>query len=85
MSAGPRTGTAVRRFGLGYALRAIARDRATIVVHDVLRRAIPGTIDAVGADHLDLLEHPLDAVPRREAVQGVRAIPFTAVVCIATT
>ena len=79
-SASERT---ARRFGLGYALRALSRDRATVGVS--LAGAGPrllGTIDAVGADHLDLAEH-LEGVPRRrENVRAVTTVPFAAVVAV---
>jgi hypothetical protein len=74
---------AARRFGLGYALRALSRDRATVaisLVGDGLR--LFGTIDSVGADHLDLAEH-LEGVPRRRAnVRTVTTVPFAAVVAV---
>ncbi len=72
-----------RRFGLGYALRALSRDRATVVVsvHGDGPRLL-GTIDAVGADHLDLAEH-LDGLPRRrENVSAVATVPFAALVAV---
>ncbi|HET7819922.1 MAG TPA: hypothetical protein VFL10_00210 [Ornithinibacter sp.] len=72
-----------RRFGLGYALRALSRDRATVVVsvHGDGPRLL-GTIDAVGADHLDLAEH-LDGLPRRrENVRAVATVPFAALVAV---
>ncbi len=72
-----------RRFGLGYALRALSRDRATVVL--TLTGGGPrllGTIDAVGADHLDLAEH-LEGLPRRrENVRAVATVPFAAVVTV---
>jgi len=72
-----------RRFGLGYALRALSRDRATVAIS--LAGGGPrllGTIDAVGADHLDLAEHA-DGVPRRrENVRAVTTVPFGAVVAV---
>ena len=75
-------GTA-RRFGLGYALRALARDRATVAV--TLAGGGPvlvGTIDAVGADHLDLAEHPEEVPRRRENVTAVTTVPFGALVSV---
>ena len=70
-------GRAARRFALGSALRALSRDRATVGV--ALMGGGPllvGTIDAVGADHLDLAEHP-DGLPRRqENVTAVTTVPF---------
>lgn len=68
-----------RRFGLGVALRAVARDRASVAIHDVAGGLATGTIDKVGADHLDLAEHPADAVRRAGALTGHRVIPFAAI------
>lgn len=81
-SAGPRVVTRVRRFGLGAALRAIARDRAGVVVDDRAGRQLTGSIDAVGADHVDIVEHPLDVPRRPEAVQALRVLPFDALICV---
>lgn len=73
-----------RRFKFGFALRALARDRAPVHVYDVSGGCVPGTIDAVGADHLDLSEHPID-VPRRAAnVRATRVVPFAAITAVAT-
>lgn len=68
-----------RRFGLGVALRAIARDRAAVAIHDIAGGLATGTIDAVGADHLDLAEHPADAIRRTTALTGHRVVPFAAI------
>lgn len=68
-----------RRFGLGVALRAVARDRAPVAIHDVAGGLATGTIDKVGADHLDLAEHPADAVRRATALTGHRVVPFAAI------
>lgn len=54
-----------KRFGLGFALRALSRDRATVVLGTVGGRWLTGTIDAVGADWIELAEHPED-LPRRD-------------------
>ncbi|HYN65680.1 MAG TPA: hypothetical protein VES93_02250 [Ornithinibacter sp.] len=76
-------GRSARRFGLGYALRALSRDRATVVLTLVGGGPrLLGTIDAVGADHLDLAEH-LEGLPRRrENVRAVATVPFSAVVTV---
>ncbi len=77
------SGRAARRFGLGYALRALSRDRATVAISLVgAGPRLIGTIDAVGADHLDLAEH-LEGMPRRrENVRAVTTVPFAAVVAV---
>jgi hypothetical protein len=72
-----------RRFRLGYALRALSRDRATVSVVLVGGAApLLGTIDAVGADHLDLAEHDAELPRRRENVTAVATVPFGAVVAV---
>lgn len=71
-----------RRFGLGFALRALSRDRAVVRLTDLAGRTVTGTIDAVGADAVDLAEHPADE-PRRPAnVRAVWTIPVDAIVVI---
>ncbi|WP_392544912.1 hypothetical protein [Oryzobacter telluris] len=71
-SGGPRP---ARRFGLGYALRALSRDRVTVAVGLVGGGApLVGTIDAVGADHLDLAEHPEGTPRRREHVTATTTV-----------
>ncbi|GGL28666.1 hypothetical protein H9L10_02890 [Phycicoccus endophyticus] len=67
-----------RRFGLGYALRALARDRAGVVLGLSEGPALTGTLDVVGADHLVLAEHPEGEPRRRANVTRVLAVPFTA-------
>lgn len=76
----PRTSdqavTAARRFGLGVALRAISRDRGVVAVHDLAGGVWVGTIDFVGADHLEIAVHPADAVRRNVAVTAKRIVPW---------
>ncbi len=74
-----------RRFGLGYALRALSRSRTPIQLDDVLGRTLSGTIDVVGADALDLSEHPIDVPRRPEQVLAVRVVPIAAIVCLMST
>lgn len=68
-TAGPtaagRAAARAKRFGLGFALRALSRDRATVAVGLSGGRVLTGTIDAVGADAFDLSEHAAD-LPRRD-------------------
>jgi hypothetical protein len=71
-----------KRFGLGYALRGLSRDRSVVSLTDIGGSVTTGTIDAVGADALDLSEHPVDLARRAENVVARRVIPFAAIVVI---
>ncbi|WP_377643850.1 hypothetical protein [Oryzobacter terrae] len=82
-SRGGDVAASARRFGLGSALRALSRDRATVAVHLVgVQAALVGTIDAVGADHLDLAEHPEGTVRRRENVSAVTTVATSALLLV---
>ena len=78
----PLRGGRGRRFGLGYALRGLSRDRATVLVTDLDGVVLSGTIDAVGRDVLELSEHAPDLPRRAEHVTGRRLVPFSAVVLV---
>lgn len=67
-----------RRISLAAALRAVARDRSPVRVGLADGSLVTGTLDAVGADHVDLAEHPVGELRRPGAVRGVRTIPFAA-------
>ena len=80
-AAGPAAAMA-KRFGLGYALRGLSRDRSVVSVTDICGSVTTGTIDAVGADALDLSEHPADMARRAENIVARRVIPFAAIVVV---
>jgi hypothetical protein len=71
-----------RRYRLPAVLRAVARDRSPVRLRLVDGTSLTGTIDAVGADHLDLAEHPADELRRARAVLGVRTVMFQALVTV---
>ncbi len=81
---GPGAAAALRRFGLGYALRGLARDRAVVVLSDVTGRALSGRIGVVGADYLELT--PGERGQQRGVDRpSARVIPFAAVACVTGT
>jgi hypothetical protein len=71
-----------RRFGFGYALRGLSRDRAVVTVADVSGLSCTGTIDAVGKDYLEVSEHAPDVPRRPENVTGRRVVPVAGVVLV---
>ena len=71
-----------RRFGLGYALRGLSRNRAVVSLADLGGGSAVGTIDAVGADVLELAEHPADVTRRPENITGRRLVPFAALALV---
>jgi hypothetical protein len=77
-AAAPPNGAVAARLGLGYVLRAVARDRLPVTVHIVDGSTSTGTIDRVGKDYFELAEHPDAEVRRPAGVRTVRIIPFSA-------
>ncbi len=79
-SVGPREGTAIRRFGLGYALRALARDRCTVLLSDVTGRDVVGRLGAVGADYVEVAPERESGSSRRP--HEVCIVPFSALAVV---
>lgn len=73
----PPPGQVLRRLGLASALRALARDRAGVRLLTA-GGEVSGTIDRVGADHVDVAAHPVGEVRRAGAVRSVITVPFVA-------
>lgn len=74
-----------RSLDLRQALRALSRDRAVVRVRDIQGGVTAGTIDRVGADHLDLSTHPDDLPRRSRDVRSVLTIPYASVVSVSRT
>jgi hypothetical protein len=71
-----------RRLGLGPALRTLAGRRVPVSVHLSDGSHFTGTLDRVGADHVDLAEHPTDLARRAADVRTVRTLPMSAVTLV---
>lgn len=83
LSAAPNSeGEVAARIGFGHALRAIARDRSAVTVSYVDGATTTGTLDRVGADFIEVAEHPPAEARRPAAVRAVRTVPFTALAIV---
>jgi hypothetical protein len=74
----PAVGAVEGKLGLAHLLRGIARDRSPVTLFCAGGTPVTGTIDRVGADFVELAEHPLDAPRRRSEVYNVRLVPTQA-------
>jgi hypothetical protein len=81
-AAPPDDGPVGRALDLRRALRGLVRDRAGVAV--VLRdgTTLTGTLDRVGADHVDLAEHAPGEARRAGLVRGVRLLPLPALALV---
>ncbi len=74
-----REGASRRRFGIRSALRALGRDRAMVRIHLTGGGTVQGTIDRIGQDHIDVVDHPDDAPRRASVVRAVHTVPLWAI------
>jgi hypothetical protein len=75
-------GRPARALRLNAVLRGLAGDRSPVTVELDGGVTLSGTIDRVGADHVDLAVHPLDEPRRQESVAGIRTLVTAAIVRI---
>jgi hypothetical protein len=75
-------GAVAKRLDLRYVLRAVARDRSPVWCALVDGSTVTGTLDRVGADFVDIAEHPFDEPRRPAAVRAMRSIPLTALAIV---
>jgi hypothetical protein len=73
---------AARRHRLSLALRELARRREPVRVELLDGERVDGTIEAVGADYLEVAEHDPGEARRRTAVKARRFVGFAAVVAV---
>lgn len=66
------------RMTLGFVLRDLVRRRIPVAVHLRSGRALFGTVDRAGSDHLDIALHERGAPRRASEVTGHRVVPFGA-------
>lgn len=70
------------RLDLRVALRRLARSRVAVSLLLISGRRLDGTLDRVGADHVDLAVHPAGEARRPGTVLAVTTIPLSAVALV---
>jgi hypothetical protein len=73
------------RFDLRLLTRAMARDRSAVTVTTDDGTALTGTLDRVGADYVEIAEHPAGEPRRAAAVRAVHTVALEAVAVVSRT
>lgn len=75
-------GQVAARLDLGYALRGLSRRREQVALVLTDGTVVHGTIDRVGADFVEVAEHPAGEARRPAAVRAVRTLPLAALALV---
>jgi hypothetical protein len=79
LSSAPGSGGQLsQRLGLGSALRGVARDRSPVRLHLIDGSILNGTLDRVGADFVEIAEHPAGEPRRRDEVRHTCVVAMKA-------
>jgi hypothetical protein len=70
------------RLGLRHALRGIARDRSPVRISLFDGTIVDGTIDRLGADFVEIAQHPAGEPRRRDQVREVAVVPLSALAVV---
>ena len=83
LSAVPESESIVEsRLGLRHVLRGIARDRSAVRISLLDGTTIDGTIDRLGADFVEIAQHPPGELRRREEVRELALVPVSALAVV---
>jgi hypothetical protein len=70
------------RLDLRHVLRGIARDRSAVRISVLDGTTIDGTIDRLGADFVEIAQHPAGEPRRRDQVREVALVPLSALAVV---